>query len=510
MRYADLVVDRGRERLICVREDHTASGEPRNALVAVPLEGGSPEVLVSGADFYSTPRLDPAGTRLAYLSWSHPHMPWESTMLWTTPLDAAGRPGVAEHIAGGPSESVFQPAWSPAGELHFVSDRSGWWNLYRAPDQPLWPVEAESGMPQWVFGLSTYGWVDRDTIACAYQRDGTWRLALLSGGGARPVDLPLTELACLQAARGRASFVGGAPTAPLSVWQLSVEPGQPPIAVPLHRPVAPVVAEAALSRPAPISFPTSGGAVAHGLHYRPHNPAYEGPEGERPPLIVVSHGGPTAAASSGLNLAIQFWTSRGFAVLDVNYRGSSGYGRAYRRALDGVWGIADVEDCAAGARFLVERGLADGARLVIRGGSAGGFTTLAALAFTDVFRAGASFYGVSDLEALARDTHKFESRYLDSLIGPYPARRDLYLARSPIHHADRLSCPVIFFQGLEDRVVPPDQAERMVAALRAKGLPVEYVSFPGEQHGFRRAETIVRALEAELAFYCRVFGLAPA
>jgi dipeptidyl aminopeptidase/acylaminoacyl peptidase len=301
--------------------------------------------------------------------------------------------------------------------------------------------------------------------------------------------------------------VGGSPTAPAAIWGVSVEPGAPPAPSRLHQPRASVVAEEQLSRPQAISFPSAGGATAHGLYYPPHSLDCAAPPGDLPPLIVVSHGGPTAAASSGLNLALQFWTSRGFAILDVNYRGSTGYGRAYREALDGVWGIADVEDCAAGARYLVERQQVDGARLAIRGGSAGGYTTLAALAFTDVFRAGASYYGVSDLEALARDTHKFESRYLDSLIGPYPARRDLYLARSPINHAERLSCPVIFFQGLEDKVVPPDQAERMVAALRGKGLPVEYVAFPHEQHGFRRAETIARALEAELAFYTRVFGL---
>jgi dipeptidyl aminopeptidase/acylaminoacyl peptidase len=262
-----------------------------------------------------------------------------------------------------------------------------------------------------------------------------------------------------------------------------------------------------VSRPRPVSFSTGGGATAHALHYPPHNPAYQAPAGERPPLIVVCHGGPTAAASSALNLTVQFWTSRGFAVLDVNYRGSSGYGRAYRQALDGAWGVADVEDCAAGARHLVSAGLADPTRLAIRGSSAGGYTTLAALAFADLFRAGASYYGVSDLEALARDTHKFESRYLETLIGPYPERADLYRARSPLYHAERLRCPVIFFQGLEDRVVPPDQAERMVAALTAKGLSAPYLAFPGEQHGFRRAETVARALEAELAFYRRVFAL---
>jgi dipeptidyl aminopeptidase/acylaminoacyl peptidase len=505
-RYADLELDRRRARLLCVREEHDG-GEPRNTLVSIPFAGGEPQTLASGADFYASPRLDPDGTHLAYLSWSHPRMPWQGTELWLAALDPQGHPAAPEKIAGGAGESIFQPAFSPSGGLYFVSDRTGWWNLYRAPGQPLWPVEAELGLPQWVFGLSTYGWVDERTIACAVQQAGTWRLVLLEGEDRTPVDLPLTEIAYLQTAPGRAVFVGGSPTAPAALWGLSVEPGSPATPSRLYQPAGPALDEATLSRPEPVAFPTAGGAIAHGLFYPPHNPGCAGPPGERPPLIVISHGGPTAAASSGLNLGLQFWTSRGFAVLDVNYRGSTGYGRAYREALDGAWGVADVEDCAAGARDLVARERVDGARLAIRGGSAGGYTTLAALAFTGVFRAGASYYGVSDLEALARDTHKFESRYLDSLIGPYPERAELYRQRSPINHADRLSCPVIFFQGLEDKVVPPDQARRMVAALQSKGVPVEYVTFPNEQHGFRRAESIARALEAELAFYTQVFAL---
>jgi dipeptidyl aminopeptidase/acylaminoacyl peptidase len=504
-RYADLEIDQRRRRLICVREEH-GGGEPINSLVAVPMAGGEPQLLNAGADFYAFPRLSPSGDRLAYLSWNHPSMPWQGTELWLAPLDDDGRPVRPEKIAGGPRESIFQPAFSPAGVLHFVSDRTGWWNLYRAPDHPLWPVEAELGLPLWVFGLSTYGWVDEQIIACAFQQMGTWRLALLDGTFT-PIDLPLTEIGSVQTAPGRAVFLGGSPSAPAAIWGLSVEAGTPPTATRLYQPAGPVLDERYLSRPEAVAFPTAGGATAHGLFYPPHNPDWAAPAGERPPLIVVSHGGPTAAASSGLSLGLQFWTSRGFAVLDVNYRGSTGYGRTYRDALDGAWGVADVEDCAAGARWLVSRERVDGRRLAIRGGSAGGYTTLAALAFTDVFHAGASYYGVSDLEALARDTHKFESRYLDSLIGPYPERRDLYVERSPINHADRLSCPVIFFQGLEDKVVPPDQARRMVAVLESKGLPVEYVTFPQEQHGFRRAETIALALEAELAFYTQVFAL---
>ncbi len=505
-RHADLVIDRARGRIVCVWEEF-GGGEPVDALVSVPIDGGSPRVLAAGADFYAGARLDPSGERLAYLTWSHPRMPWQGSELWVAPVQRDGGLGAAEKVAGGPDESIFQPAFSPDGILHFVSDRSGWWNLYRAPGEPLWPVDAELGLAQWTFGQATYGWVDRSTIACAFRRAGAWHLALLERHGSTPLDAPVTEIAYLRAAPGRVVFAGGSPTVPAAIVGLSVEPGSPPAQLVFHRCGPSAVEEAYLSRPEPVSFGSAAGATAHGLFYPPRNPEFSAPAGERPPLIVMSHGGPTSAASSSLNWGIQFWTSRGFAVLDVDYRGSTGHGRAYRRALDGLWGVADVEDCAAGARHLVSRGQADGARLAIRGGSAGGYTTLAALAFTDVFRAGASYYGIGDLEALARDTHKLESHYLDSLIGPYPDRRDLYRARSPIHHVDRLSCPVIFFQGLEDKVVPPDQAERMVAALRRKGVPVEYLAFPGEQHGFRRAENISAALEAELAFYTRVFGI---
>jgi dipeptidyl aminopeptidase/acylaminoacyl peptidase len=436
-------------------------------------------------------------------------MPWQETALWLASVAADGGLGPPRQVAGGAAESILQPEFSPDGVLHFLSDRSGWWNLYRLDHgvaEPLCPLDAELGTALWSFGQSTYAFVDRSTIVCAFQRDGLWHLGVIDteAGRLAEVPAPLTEVSSVHAQAGRAVFVGASPTEAPAIWELSLASGSVRA---LHRPNLPVVDPAYLSRPESISFPTAAGATAHAFHYAPVNPDVTPPAGERPPLIVVSHGGPTAAASSALSLALQFWTSRGFAVLDVNYRGSTGYGRAYRNALDGAWGIADVEDCIAGARHLVERGAADGARLIIRGGSAGGYTTLAALAFTDVFRAGASYYGISDLEGLARDSHKFESRYLDTLVGPYPACGELYRARSPIHHVDRLSCPVIFFQGLEDKVVPPDQAERMVAALAARGLPAPYLAFPGEQHGFRRADTIVRALEAELGFYRHVFGL---
>jgi dipeptidyl aminopeptidase/acylaminoacyl peptidase len=506
-RHADLTIDPARPRLVCVREEHLPGVEPHNTLVAIPRDGGAPEELARGADFYASACFDPAGARLAYLCWDHPRLPWQGTELWLAPVVASGALGRAIKVAGGPEESIFQPSFSPGGELHFVSDRSGWWNLYRYRGgrvEPVWPQEAELGVPQWVFGVATHGWVGPSTLACAFQREGTWRLGLLDteAGRLTPVAAPVTEIGQVRAVSGRAVFVGASVAEPPALWQL--EGGAASV---LHAPSPSPLALELVSRPRPISFATGGGATAFALHYPPCNPAYQAPAGERPPLIVISHGGPTASASTALSLVVQFWTTRGFAVLDVNYRGSSGYGRAYRQALDGAWGVADVEDCAAGAHHLVASGEADPERLAIRGSSAGGYTTLAALAFTDVFRAGASYYGVSDLEALAKDTHKFESRYLETLIGPYPARADLYRARSPLHHVDRLRCPVIFFQGLEDQVVPPAQAERMVEALTAKGLTAPYLAFPGEQHGFRRAETVARALDAELAFYRRVLNL---
>jgi dipeptidyl aminopeptidase/acylaminoacyl peptidase len=366
-------------------------------------------------------------------------------------------------------------------------------------------MEAEFGRPQWVFGMSTYAFESAARIVCSYTERGTWRLAVLDTETRHlePIETPYTEIGGVRAAPGRIVFVGGSPTEPASVIQLDLDTRQTEV---LRRSANVTVDAGYLSAPQAIEFPTENGLTAHAFFYPPQNCDCAAPPGERPPLLVISHGGPTAATSTVLNLGIQHWTSRGIAVLDVNYGGSTGYGRAYRERLNDHWGMVDVDDCVSGARYLVERGLVDENRLAIRGGSAGGYTTLAALTFRNVFKAGASYYGVSDLEALTKDTHKFESHYSDRLIGPYPARRDLYLERSPIHFTDRLSCPVILFQGLDDKIVLPNQAEMMVEALRAKGLPVAYVPFEGEQHGFRQAKNIKRALDAELYFYSRIFG----
>lgn len=513
-RYADAVIDSQRNRIICVREDHSGAGEAVNTIAAISLtDNTEQQILVSGSDFYSSPRLSPNGAKLAWICWNHPNMPWDSTELWVADVTVAGAIANPQRVAGGPNESVVQPVWSPDGVLHFVSDRSNWWNLYRWNEatgvESLCPMEAEFGMPHWVFGYTNYGFESAESLICSYSQEGIYHLAKLNTQTKQleVIDLPYTEIGGVQVAPGKVIFNAGSAVEAGAIVQLDLQTRAVEI---LKRSTSLEVDAGYLSTPKPITFPTTDGQVAYGFFYPPQNKDYQAPAGERPPLLVKSHGGPTAATSTAFNLKIQYWTSRGFAVLDVNYRGSTGYGRAYRDALKGQWGIADVDDCANGAKYLAESGAVDGDRLVIDGGSAGGYTTLCALTFKDVFKAGASYYGVSDLEALATDTHKFESRYLDSLIGPYPERKDLYVERSPIHATQSLNCPVIFFQGDEDKVVPPNQAELMVNALREKGLPVAYVLYAGEQHGFRKAENIRRTLDGEFYFYSKVFGFEPA
>jgi dipeptidyl aminopeptidase/acylaminoacyl peptidase len=509
MRYADFALDRQRGRLLCIREDHSGEGEAVNTLVAIDLDRPtSGQVLVAGNDFYATPRLSPDGKRLAWLTWNHPNMPWDGTELWSADVRDDGSLDRPERVAGGLTESIFQPEWSPEGELFFVSDRTGWWNLYRLEGgqiKSVYAAEAEFGTPQWVFGLSTYAFISAGRIACVYSSGGASRLALVDVAGStlEPLETPFTHFSSIRAGNGRLAFIAASPTDFLGVFELDLSSRRTRN---LRKSSDLDIDRGAISLPEAIEFPTEDGLTAHAFYYPPHNEEYEAPEGERPPLIVMSHGGPTGATTSKLNLTIQYWTSRGLAVLDVNYGGSAGYGRAYRERLREQWGIVDVNDCINGARYLVARGAADGDRLAIRGGSAGGYTTLRALTFKDVFQAGASLYGLSDLEAMVYDTHKFESRYLDGLIGPYPERADLYRERSPINHVNKLSSPIILFQGLEDKVVLPNQAELMLEAAREKGLPVAYLPFEGEQHGFRRAENIKRVYEAELYFYGKVFG----
>jgi dipeptidyl aminopeptidase/acylaminoacyl peptidase len=509
MRYADGVIDRWRNLFFCVREDHTGYGEAINTVVSIDVKTeNAGNILVSGNDFYSSPRLSPDGSWLTWLTWNHPNMPWDGAELWVGKLNEHGSIDEAVRVAGSINESIFQPEWSPDGTLYFVSDRSGWWNIYRWRDgkvESLCPMDAEFGQPQWVFASALYGFASERRIVCSYTkkvRDSLVTLDTLTGA-LDDIELPFTVISQVHVAGDRVVFIGASSTEPTSIASLNLATRELEV---LRRSRETVVDAGYLTSPRAIEFPTEGGLTSHGYFYPPRNQDYTAAENEKPPLVVMSHGGPTSSSSASLKYSIQYWTSRGIAVLDVNYGGSSGYGRAYRERLKGQWGIVDVDDCVNGAQYLVATGEVDGNRLAIRGGSAGGYTTLCALTFRDAFKAGASHYGISDLEALARDTHKFESRYLDGLIGPYPERRDLYVKRSPIHFTDRLSCPMILFQGLEDKVVPPNQAEKMVEAVRAKKLPVAYLTFEGEQHGFRKAENIKRVLEAELYFYSKVFG----
>lgn len=509
-RYADYIFDRDRERLICVGEDHTTK-EVENKLVAVDPQGGSgPETLVSGDDFYASPRLSPDGKELAWISWNHPNMPWDGTCLRVARVEEDGSLDSSELVAGGEEESVIQPRWSPQGVLHFISDLHGWWQLYRGRGEEMEKLtekEAEFGKPQWQFGTSTYDFLDEERIISTYKCEGRWNLAAIVEGELKPLDTPYTSISSLRAEGDRAVFIGGSPREEMAVIELEVESGEITV---LRRSSSLSLEEELISPPQAVGFPSEHGDEAYGFFYPPRNPKFKGPDDERPPLIVKSHGGPTAASSDVLSGETQFWTSRGFAVLDVNYGGSTGYGREYRKRLEGKWGIVDIDDCVSGALYLVDQGKVDGERMAIKGGSAGGYTTLSTLTFRDVFKAGASYFGVSDLGKLVENTHKFESRYLDRLIGPYPERKDVYRERSPLFHVDQLSCPIIFLQGLEDRVVPPEQAEKMVDSLLEKGLPVAYLTFEGEQHGFRKASSRERALKAELYFYCRVFEIEPA
>lgn len=513
MRYADMIVDAARNRLIAVREDHSqAEIEAVNTLASINLAGkeDAGRVLISGSNFYSSPRLSPDGRCLAWLAWNHPNMPWDGTELWLAEVEEDGSLSEKKLIAGGIDESIFQPEWSPEGVLYFISDKSGWWNVYRwrkGETEPVCEKSAEFGVPQWIFGLSTYAFISEEEIICTYLERGMAKLASLNTktGQLEEIETPYSDITFLHANKSRAVFRSGSPAEPYSIVSLDLKTREMKV---LRRANDLKLDAGYFSTPEAIEFPTTNGLTAHGFFYRPQNKDYEAPAGEIPPLLVKSHGGPTSATTTTLRLEIQYWTSRGIAVLDVNYGGSTGYGREYRRKLNGQWGVVDVDDCVAGANYLVERGLVDGNRLAIDGGSAGGYTTLCALTFRDTFKAGASHFGVSDLEALAKETHKFESRYMDQMVGPYPETADLYRERSPIHFTESLSCPVIFFQGLEDKIVLPNQAEMMVDALRAKGVPVAYVPFEGEQHGFRRAENIKRALDGELYFYSRVFGFA--
>jgi dipeptidyl aminopeptidase/acylaminoacyl peptidase len=521
LRYADMRLAPDGRTVVCVRE-RDAEPEPVNEIVSLPVDGSEePQVLAGGRDFYASPRISADGAWLAWICWDHPNMPWDGTELWIAPLED---PGEERLIAGGPEESIFQPEWGPDGRLHFASDRDGWWNLYRAREPGTGEVSGEYGAvvqlteekadfahPQWLFGGATYTFLDDGAIVCVCCRRGEERLFLLEPDGWEPTDLglPFTSFGypTLFASGRRVAFAAASPERETAVAIFDAASGETEVVRESgDEPVDPAL----ISRPCPIEFPTGDGEAAYGFYYPPTNPDFEAPEGELPPLIVESHGGPTSHATPALDLEFLYWTSRGIGVVDVNYRGSTGYGRAYRNKLRGTWGVVDTEDCVNAALHLAAAGEADRERLAIRGGSAGGYAVLCALTFHDAFATGASYFGVADAETMTGDTHKFESRYLDLLIGPYPEQAEVYRERSPINHVDRLRVPVILFQGLEDKIVPPNQAETMVAALERNGIPHAYIAFEGEQHGFRKAETNIRCLESELYFYGRIMDFEPA
>jgi dipeptidyl aminopeptidase/acylaminoacyl peptidase len=519
-RYADADPVPGGRLLYCVRERHAPGAEARNSIVAVAGAGDTePFEVDAGHDFCASPRVSPDGARLAWVVWDHPNMPWDSTTLMVAEIAGDGSLRRAQAVMGGRAEeSVIQPAWSPEGRLHALSDRSGWWNLYRLDDDGHWanlsPMEAEFGVPAWVFGLSTYAFLDDGRIACIVRERGLHRVALIEPDGTL-TDPHLAWQAFRSSSLrtdGRTLvFTAASPTAPTSVVRWEPGAGSPDGEPQVLRRAFDIDLDPDLvSVGEPITYPTHDGDEAHALYYPPRNPAVRPPEHEHPPLIVQAHGGPTSETDVGLSLAVQYWTSRGFGFCDVNYRGSSGYGRAYRDKLKGQWGVVDIADVVDAARHLADTGRVDGDRLAVTGGSAGGFVVLAALAFHDVFAAGVSHYGVADLGLLAEETHKFESRYLDQLVGPWPEARAAYEQRSPLRHADGIAVPLLLLQGLEDEVVPPTQTQQMAAALAANRVPHAAIYFPGEQHGWRQATTIRRAVEAELAFYAQVFGFTPA
>lgn len=512
-RYADATIDSQRGHLYWVREDHTKSDIfAETTIVAMDLDGSNERIIVSGNDFYSNPRVSPDGKQLAYITWNHPNMPWDETELWVADLNEDGTVSNAGMVAGGSGESVIQPVWSPDGVLYFVSDSSNWWNIMRKKGneaEEILPMEAEFGSPSWVFGISDYDFIDETTIIAAYTQNGARHLAKIDveKGVLTPLETGFSHFSSVHSNGSQITFIAASPREFPRVIRMDAEA--------THLEVIKASAELSvdekfLSVPVSIEYPTEENKTAHAIYYRPNNPNFSAPADEKPPLLVHVHGGPTGSSSPTLNLVNQYWTSRGFAVIDVNYGGSTGYGREYRDRLKGNWGIVDVQDCVNAVRYLVKKGEVDSDRVAIAGGSAGGYTTLASLVFTDVYNAGASHFGLSELEVFAGETHKFESRYMDGLLGPYPEGKEIYYERSPINFTDQLSCPVIFFQGLDDKIVPPNQAELMVEALKTKGLPVAYIAFEGEGHGFRMSQNIKRSLDGEFYFYSKVFGFDPA
>ena len=510
-RYADGRITNNENWYVCVRELHASSAEePSNEIVAVPLDGSQQiKVLVSGPDFVSSPRVSKEGDQIAWVQWNHPNMPWDDTQLCIASLDEMLLSN--QKVIKSQAESFFQPEWDGQGNLHVVSDRNNWWNLFRVDQSTneidltaLTNIEAEIGLPQWVFGQSRYAFVG-DQIWFVYRKAGIDRLAILSlDGQFERIEIDATEIESV------VNYQDGI-VATVSSWK--AESSVMSITREGIRPLSKIrdlnIDESWFPIPQTFTYQTSDSEEAHALFYPPTNPEYEINEKEKPPLIVLAHGGPTAAARRQLQLAITYWTSRGFGVADVDYRGSTGYGRAFRNRLHDSWGLADVEDCVAVAKYLVAQKKVDKNKLAIKGGSAGGFTVLAALTFHDTFTAGASRYGIADLAILAKDTHKFESRYLDRLVGEWPEDEETYRQRSPIHHIEQLSTPMVILQGSEDPIVPPNQAHLMAQKLKENDIPHALIEFSDEGHGFRKAPNIKKAIESELAFFAHIFGFEP-
>jgi dipeptidyl aminopeptidase/acylaminoacyl peptidase len=500
-RYADLWLDRQHNRLLVIRETYSKNiTHPVTDIIALDLESGQITSLISGQDFYSNPRVSPCGTQLSFLTWNHPSMPWDSSYCVVCSLDVNGIPTSQTIVAGGEDESVFQPQWTADNQLIFVSDKSNWWNLYLWNGKScntIYPMDAEFATPQWVFGMSSYGFLDNNHLLCSYTQQGQWHLATINWREKtlQKIETDCCDIGNMVCSNSQAVWIGATTykTSSIYHWQNN--------SIDVLTKNSQAINSQDISKAVAIEFPTANQQQAYGFFYPPTNSQIESDPNRAPPVIVICHGGPTGACETGLNLKIQFWTNRGFAVVDVNYRGSTGYGRQFRDSLNYQWGIADVEDVCAAVDYLVEKGWASNNIKIIRGSSAGGFTVLAALTFSNHFSLGCSLYGIGDLEALAKDTHKFETHYLDGLVGAYPEMQNIYRQRSPIRHIEKLNCPVIIFQGLQDKVVPPNQAEAMVEALKQKNIPVDYVTFADEGHGFRQAGTIKTLYDKELAFY---------
>ena len=511
-RYADFIMDKGRNQLISVQEDHTQNGEPVNTLVSIKLDGNHHiETLFSGTDFVSAPRLNLTGDKLVWITWDHPNMHWDDAKLWMGRITNNGQLKDIEAIVSRESLSAQEPRWSDDGKLYYIADPDNWWNFQRYEDgksQAVHAIEKEFGRSGGL-GASSYAFISNHEVIAKYEQDGASHLAIVNmqTGDLKDISMPYINIAKVYSDGKRIVVLGTKTTQVVEIAEYIPNTGS---FITINSAQEPLVDQEYISEPQPITFKNLKGEPTHAFYYSPKNPNFVAPENELPPLIVRLHGGPVSATTQSFSLANQYWTSRGFAIVDINYGGSTGYGRKYRERIRGQWGVVEIEDTLAAIDYLTEQGAADKERLLIRGGSAGGYSVLVALSQHDIFAAGANYYGVSDLEVLYRDTHKYESRFLDSLIGTYPEEIEIYKQRSPINQLDGFKSPLIVFQGLLDPVVPPNQSELVVNALRKKGVPVAYYPYEGEYHGFSQAENIIHSLESELVFYGKVLGFSPA